>query len=77
MTDTADAELRQIVEQIEAADAERKDAADRVKEHYDEAGARGYDKKVLRRIIALRKRDRDELAEAEAVEQMYREALGV
>lgn len=70
-------ELRQFIEQIEAAEAEKADCADRVKEHYAEAKARGYDVKAMRRIVALRKRDRDELAEAEAIEQMYREALGV
>ncbi|SEU02406.1 DUF2312 domain-containing protein [Paracoccus homiensis] len=70
-------ELRQFIEQIEAAEAEKADIAEVIKEHYAEAKARGYDTKAMRRIVALRKRDRDELAEAEAIEQMYREALGV
>lgn len=70
-------ELRQFIEQIEAAEAEKADAADLIKQHYAEAKARGYNAKIMRRIVALRKRDRDELAEAEAIEQMYREALGM
>ena len=70
-------ELRQFIEQIEAAEAEKAERAEVIKEHYAEAKARGYDTKAMRRIVALRKRDRDELAEAEAIEQMYREALGV
>ena len=77
MTDQSDEQLRQIVEQIEAGNAEKADAAERVKELYAHAGSSGYDVKVLRRIIALRKRDRDELAEAEAVEHVYRQALGM
>lgn len=43
----------------------------------EEMEARGYDTKVMKRIIALRKRDRDDLAEAEAIEAMYRSALGM
>lgn len=70
-------ELRQFIEQIEAAEAEKADIAEVIKEHYAEARGRGYSTKAMRRIVALRKRDRDELAEAEAIEQMYREALGM
>ena len=42
-----------------------------------EAKARGYDTKVLRKVIALRKRDADDIAEEEAVLEMYKEALGM
>lgn len=73
---TAD-ELRQFVERIERLDAEKKDIADQGKEVMAEAKARGYDTKVLRKIIALRKRDKDDIAEEEAVLEMYREALGM
>ncbi|MDB6178969.1 DUF2312 domain-containing protein [Paracoccus sp. Z330] len=70
-------ELRQFIEQFEQLEAEKKDITDRQKEIMAEAKARGYDTKVMRRIIARRKRDRDDIAEEEAIEQMYLEALGM
>ena len=73
---TAD-ELRQFVERFERLDAEKKDIADQQKEVMAEAKARGYDTKVMRKIVALRRRDRDDLAEEEAVLALYKEALGM
>ena len=73
---TAD-ELRQFIERIERLDAERKDLAEQQKEVMAEAKSRGYDTKVLRKIIALRKREADDIAEEEAVLEMYKEALGM
>ncbi len=73
---TAD-ELRQFIERFERLDAEKKDIAEQQKEVMAEAKGRGYDTKVMRKVIALRKRDRDDIAEEEAVLEMYREALGI
>jgi uncharacterized protein (UPF0335 family) len=70
-------ELRQFVERVERLDAEKKDIAEQIKEVMAEAKARGYDTKVMRKVIALRKRDKDDIAEEEAVLEMYREALGM
>ncbi len=70
-------ELRAFVERIERLDAEKKDLAEAQKEVMSEAKGRGYDTKVLRKIIALRKRDAQDLAEEEAVMEMYKEALGM
>lgn len=70
-------ELRQFVERIERLDAEKKDLAEQQKEVMAEAKSRGYDTKVLRKIIALRKREADDIAEEEAVLEMYKEALGM
>lgn len=67
--------LRQIVEQIEAGETEKAEAADRIKEHYAHAKGMGYDTKVLRKVIARRKRARDELAEEEAILETYENAL--
>lgn len=76
MTDRANGEeLRQFIERIERLNAEKKEAADLAKEVYAEAKARGYDAKVLRLVIARRKRQRDDLAEEEAVLEMYETAL--
>lgn len=70
-------ELRQFVQRYERLEAEKKDIADAQKEVLAEAKARGYDTKVLRKLIAMRKRDKDDLAEEEAVLEMYRSALGM
>ena len=83
-TETGDAsyrvtagELRQFVERFERLEAEKKDIADQQKEVMAEAKARGYDTKVMRKLVALRKRDADDIAEEEAVLEMYRQALGM
>ena len=70
-------ELRQFVERFERLEVEKKDIADQQKEVMAEAKARGYDTRVLRKIIALRKRDANDVAEEEAVLEMYKEALGM
>ncbi len=73
---TAD-ELRQFIERYERLEAEKKDIADQQKEVMAEAKSRGYDTRVMRKLIAMRKRDREELAEEEAVLELYKEALGM
>lgn len=70
-------ELRAFIERIERLEAEKKDIAEQQKEVMDEAKGRGYDTKVMRKIVALRKRDKDDIAEEEAVLEMYKEALGM
>ncbi|WP_323036985.1 DUF2312 domain-containing protein [Pararhodobacter sp.] len=73
---TAD-ELRQFIERFEHLDAEKKDIADQQKEVMAEAKGRGYDVAVLRKIIALRKREPNDIAEEEAVMELYKAALGM
>lgn len=70
-------ELRQFIEQFEQLEAEKKDIAEQQKEVMAGAKARGYDTKVMRKIVALRKRKRDDVADEEAILAMYREALGM
>ena len=76
-TTVAAQELRQFIERFERLDAEKKDIADAQKEVMAEAKGRGYDTKILRKVIALRKRDANDLAEEEAVLDMYKSALGM
>ncbi len=73
---TAD-ELRQFVERFERLEAEKKDISDQQKEVMAEAKGRGYDTRVLRKLVAMRKRDREDLAEEEAVLELYKQALGM
>ncbi|MEL6582974.1 MAG: DUF2312 domain-containing protein [Pseudomonadota bacterium] len=70
-------ELRGFVERFERLEAEKKDIADQQKEVMAEAKGRGYDVKILRKLIALRKKDPQEISEEEAVLQVYRDALGI
>jgi len=70
-------ELRAFVERFEKLDAEKKDLSDQQKEVMAEAKSRGYDTAVLRKIIALRKMDPQEISEAEAALELYKEALGM
>lgn len=70
-------ELRQFIERIERLEQEKKDIAEQVKEVFAECKGRGYDVKVIRKVLALRKRDKDDIAEEEAVLEMYKEALGM
>lgn len=73
---TAD-ELRQFIERVERIDAERKDLAEARSEVLAEAKGRGYDGATIRKLIALRKLDPDARAEAEAVLELYMQALGM
>ncbi len=73
---TAD-ELRQFIERYEQLDSEEKDVKNQKVELMAEAKGRGYDTKVMRKVIALRKRKPDEIAEEEAVMEMYKAALGM
>lgn len=70
-------ELRQFVERAESLDAEKSDIANQRKEVMADAKARGYCPKAINKLIAERKRDRDDLAEEKAIEDVYREALGM
>lgn len=73
---TAD-ELRQFIERFEQLEAGKKDAAEQQKELMSEAKGRGYCTKTMRKIVAMRKRKPDDLAEEEAVLELYRAALGM
>ncbi len=70
-------ELRAFIERFERLEAEKKDIAEQQKEVMAEAKSRGYDTRIMRKVIALRKRDKDDIAEEEAVLEMYKQALGM
>ena len=70
-------ELRAFIDRFERLEIEKKDIADQQKEVMAEAKARGYDTKVMRKLVALRKMDPQEISEEEAVLDLYKEALGM
>jgi uncharacterized protein (UPF0335 family) len=83
MTDTNSAynvtadELRQFIERYEQLESEKKDVTATQKEVMQELSSRGYDKKVFKKLIALRKRDADSIAEENAILELYASALGM
>lgn len=70
-------ELLQFIERIETQNAAIADETEARKEIYAEAKGRGYCTKTIRKIVALRKKRADDIAEEEAIESMYRAALGM
>jgi uncharacterized protein (UPF0335 family) len=70
-------QLKAIIERIERLEEEKKALADDIREVYAEAKANGFDAKVLRRIVSLRKQDVDERKEQEEILDLYLSALGM
>jgi uncharacterized protein (UPF0335 family) len=76
-TSFAKGQLKSLVERIEKLEEEKKTIADDIKEIYGEAKAHGFDTKILRKVIGLRKKDLHEREEEEAVLDLYLHALGM
>ena len=76
MTNTNN-QLQSIVERIEKLEAEKADIADLIKDIYVEAKANGFDAKILRKVVALRKKDASERQTEEALLATYMSALGM
>jgi uncharacterized protein (UPF0335 family) len=70
-------ELRSFIERYERLESERKDLLDQEKEVMAEAKSRGYDTKIIRMLVALRKKDPQSVSETEAILELYKEALGM
>jgi uncharacterized protein (UPF0335 family) len=70
-------QLRQLVEQIERLEEEKKGIAEDVKDKFLEAKAMGFDVKILRLVLRLRKKDKNERDEEEALLDTYLHALGM
>jgi len=70
-------ELRSFVERIERLDHEKREAMDLQKEVYAELKGRGYDAKIVKLIVALRKRDTDDIEQEESLLEMYKQAMGM
>ena len=73
----AGARLRSFVERIARLEEEKKALQDDIKEVYAEAKGAGFDVKVLRQVIRLRKQDREERQEQEELLEIYLAALGM
>jgi uncharacterized protein (UPF0335 family) len=76
-TSFAHGQLRTIVERIERLEEEKKTIAADIKEVYAEAKGNGFDTKILRKVISLRKKDVNERQEEESMIDVYLAALGM
>ena len=70
-------QLRAFIERIERLEEEKKTIADDIKDVYAEAKGTGFDTKILKKVIAIRKQDHDERLEQEAILDTYLLALGM
>lgn len=70
-------QLRAFVERIERLEEEKKTIADDIKDVYGEAKSMGFDTKILRKVISLRKKDDQERMEEELILDTYLQALGM
>ncbi|OYX93540.1 MAG: DUF2312 domain-containing protein [Novosphingobium sp. 35-62-5] len=70
-------QLRLLIERIERLEEEKKGIGDDIKDVYSEAKSTGYDAKIMRQIVRLRKMKPDDRREMEAVLETYKNALGI
>jgi len=74
---SSQAQLRQYIEQIERLEEEKKALAADIRDKFLEAKAQGFDPKIMKKVISLRKRSKTERQEEDAVLETYLHALGM
>ncbi len=77
MAETTDDRLRLLIERVERLEEEKKGIADDIRDVYMEAKAVGYDAKIMRQVVRLRKMQPDDRKEMEAILDLYKAALGL
>jgi len=78
MSEVIEAEkLKQIINKIETIEQERLESRDLLKESFNEAKSMGFDVKIIKHVLQLRKKDKDALAEEDCLIDLYRGALGI
>jgi uncharacterized protein (UPF0335 family) len=73
---TAQTQLKSIIERVERLEQEKSEISEQIKEVFNEAKGNGFDVKVLRKIVRIRKQDRAKRMEEEAILDLYLSALG-
>jgi uncharacterized protein (UPF0335 family) len=73
---TAQGQLKSIIERVERLNAEKAEIAEQIKEVFAEARSGGFDVKILRKVIAIRRQDRAKRQEEEAILDLYLSAIG-
>ena len=77
LNQAAQGQLKSIIERIERLEQEKSEIAEQIKEVFAEAKGNGFDVKVLRTIVRMRKQDANERAEQETILETYMQALGM
>ena len=77
MAETTDDRLRLLIERIERLEEEKKGVGDDIRDVYLEAKSQGYDPKIMRQIVRLRKMPVHDRKEMEAILDVYKSALGI
>jgi uncharacterized protein (UPF0335 family) len=73
---TAQTQLKSIIERVERLEQEKAEISEQIKEVFAEAKGNGFDVKILRKIVRIRKQDRAKRMEEEAILDLYLSALG-
>ena len=71
------AKLKQMIHKIENIEQERLESAELLKDAFNEAKSMGFDVKIIKHVLRLRKKDKNTLAEEDSMIELYREALGI
>ena len=71
------AKLQQIINKVETIEQERLENADLLKDAFNEAKVMGFDVKIIKHMLKLKKKDKDALAEEDSLIELYRGALGI
>jgi uncharacterized protein (UPF0335 family) len=69
--------LKQIISKIETIEEERAESADLLKDAFNEAKSMGFDIKIIKHVLKLRKKDKNKLEEEDSLIELYRGAVGV
>lgn len=70
-------QLKQYISRIERLESDKAEIVDDIKQVFDEAKANGFDTKIMKQVLKLKKLDKDSLAEQEAILDLYRAALDI
>jgi len=74
---SSEEQLRLLIERVEHMEQEKKNVSEDIRDVYSEAKAVGFDPKIMRQIVRLRKMEADDRAEMEALLETYKKALGM
>jgi uncharacterized protein (UPF0335 family) len=69
--------LKQVIDKIETIEEERAESAELLKDAFNEAKSMGFDVKIIKHVLKLRKKDKDALAEEDSLIDLYRGALNI
>ena len=73
---TAQGQLKSIIERVERLEVEKSEIAEQIKEVFAEAKGNGFDVKIIRKVVRIRKQDRAKRQEEEAILDLYLSAIG-